>query len=65
MGIRERSANSLADSANMTPSAVILLVLGGLLELWIVFALVFAALKRKNGRNYLSRVGDALKFQLH
>jgi hypothetical protein len=48
----------------MTTSAIILLVFGGLFEVWIVFALIFAALTRGYGRGYLLRVGDALKFQL-
>jgi hypothetical protein len=40
------------------------MVFGGLFEVWIVFALIFAALTQGYGRGYLLRVGDALKFQL-
>lgn len=56
---------SKAPTGKMTPSAIILLILGGLIYLWIVFALVFALLMEKDGRPYLVRVKDALKFQLH
>jgi hypothetical protein len=48
----------------MTSSAVVVIVLGGLFEVWIIFALVFAALTPEIGRSYLLRVTDALKFQL-
>jgi hypothetical protein len=48
----------------MTPSAIILLVLGGIFEVWIVFALIFAVFTKGNGKTYWYRVDDALKFQL-
>ncbi|KAH7088707.1 hypothetical protein FB567DRAFT_547572 [Paraphoma chrysanthemicola] len=51
-------------TGKMTVSTIILLVLGGICEFWIIFALVYAALHRHSGRPYLKRVGDALKFQL-
>jgi hypothetical protein len=52
------------ETGKMTPSAIILLVLGGMFEVWIVFAIIFAVFTKGNGKTYWYRVGDALKFQL-
>ncbi|KAF1919870.1 hypothetical protein BDU57DRAFT_441276, partial [Ampelomyces quisqualis] len=57
-------STSAPETGKATPSTIILLVLGGLFELWIVYALIFALLTRANGQTYLVRVGNALKFQL-
>jgi hypothetical protein len=60
----ERAAVTPPDTGKMTPSAIIFMIFGGLVEFWIVFTLTFAALTRTDGRGYLTRVGDALRFQL-
>jgi hypothetical protein len=61
--VDKRSAETSA-TGKMTASAIILLVFGGMFEVWIVFAFVFAATNKNSGLPYLSRVRDALKFQL-
>jgi hypothetical protein len=60
-GVDKRSGE-ISDTGNMTASVIILLVFGGIFEVWIVFALVSAAMKKHSGRPYLGRVRDALKF---
>jgi hypothetical protein len=52
------------DTGNMGASDSILLLFAGLFELWIVFAIVYAALTRDPDRTYFLRVKDALKFNL-
>ncbi|KAF2029630.1 hypothetical protein EK21DRAFT_67328, partial [Setomelanomma holmii] len=51
-------------TGKITSSAIILLVFGGIIEFWIVFALIFAAVTRDSGQPYLDRVRNVLKFQL-
>jgi hypothetical protein len=59
-----KRSGEIPDTGKMTMSAIMMVVVGGSFELWIVFTLIFAGMKRHPGRPYLSRVRDALKFQL-
>ncbi|KAH7398570.1 hypothetical protein BKA66DRAFT_437617 [Pyrenochaeta sp. MPI-SDFR-AT-0127] len=48
----------------MHPALIIVLLLGALLETWVIFAITYAALKRYDGRGYIRRVKDTLKFKI-
>jgi hypothetical protein len=48
----------------MHPALVIATVAAVVFEIWIIFALMYAALQRYDGRNYLRRVKDALQLRL-
>ena len=45
------------------PTVTVLLVVGAIVELWIVFAGVYAALEPRSERSYWETVGDALRFR--
>ncbi len=46
------------------PSIIVLLAFGGVFEVWIIGAMVFALLAGKRERGYWERVGDALQCQV-
>jgi hypothetical protein len=48
----------------MHPSTVVLVILAALFEVYIFFALTYAALLRHGGRKYTRRVRDVLLFKL-
>jgi hypothetical protein len=48
----------------MHPGLVTVMVLAATLEIWLVFALMYAALQRHGGRNYCGRTKDALRLRL-
>jgi hypothetical protein len=45
------------------PSIIVFLIIGALFEMWIVFALIYAAPRRGSERPYWSRVRYALKLR--
>jgi hypothetical protein len=49
----------------MHPGLIAALVFCALLEVWIVFALVYAGLQRYDGRKYGRRVKDAARGRLY
>ncbi|KAF1846472.1 uncharacterized protein K460DRAFT_286690, partial [Cucurbitaria berberidis CBS 394.84] len=51
-------------AAKMHPAIIVVLVIGALSEMWVVFAVSYAALQRDDGRGYYRRVTDALRFKL-
>jgi len=48
----------------MHPALIAAMVAGALLELWLIFALTYAALQRYNGLGYGERFKEAMQLKL-
>jgi len=48
----------------MHPALMAVMAAGALLELWLIFALTYAALQRYNGRSYGERVKEIMQLKL-
>lgn len=56
--------STLVQLAMMHPALVTTMVVGALVELWLIFALTYAALQRYRGRNYGERVKEVMQLKL-
>ncbi|KAF2129350.1 hypothetical protein P153DRAFT_385561 [Dothidotthia symphoricarpi CBS 119687] len=48
----------------MRPALIMVFVVCGLLEFWLIFAILYALMKRNDNRVYWARFKDAVEFKL-